>query len=47
MSDDIDPVVRQWLAELDRDDIRTLRRGLPIIRMVVSFGIVSKWLQED
>ena len=44
MSDDISPETKAFLADLSKDDIATLRDGLPIVRMIVSFGKVTKWL---
>lgn len=35
---------RQFLAGLSRDDVATLRTGLPIIKAIVGFGKVTKWL---
>jgi hypothetical protein len=34
----------EFLADLSKDDIHTLRTGLPLIRMVIGFGKVTKWL---
>lgn len=44
MKDDLPPETVEFLAGLSKDDIRTLQTGLPLIRMVVSFGIVTKWI---
>jgi hypothetical protein len=44
MNEDLPPETVQFLADLSREDIDTLRTGLPLIRMVVSFGKVTKWL---
>jgi hypothetical protein len=35
---------REFLKDLSREDIATLKTGLPLIRMIVSFGKVTKWL---
>lgn len=35
---------REFLSELTREDIATISDGLPIIRMIISFGKVAKWL---
>jgi hypothetical protein len=35
---------REFLNDLSREDIATLKTGLPLIRMIVSFGKVTKWL---
>ena len=44
MKDELPPETVRFLAELSREDIATLKTGLPLIRMVVSFGKVTKWL---
>ena len=33
-----------FLSELSREDIETIKNGLPLIRMVMSFGRVTRWL---
>jgi len=38
------PETIRFLTDLSRDDIRTLEGGLPIIRQVMGFGRVLKWL---
>lgn len=35
---------REFLSELTREDIETIVDGLPIIRMIISFGKVTKWI---
>ncbi|TIM14452.1 MAG: hypothetical protein E5Y67_12290 [Mesorhizobium sp.] len=35
---------REFLSELTREDIATISDGLPIIRMIIGFGKVAKWL---
>jgi hypothetical protein len=35
---------REFLNDLSREDIATLKTGLPLIRMIVGFGKVTKWL---
>ena len=35
---------REFLAQLTQDDIDTFKTGLPIIRAMVGFGKVAKWL---
>lgn len=35
---------RQFLASLSKDDVATLTAGLPIIRAVMGFGRVTKWI---
>jgi hypothetical protein len=42
--DDISPETREWLTRLSREDIATLQSGLPLIRLIIGFGTVSKWL---
>ena len=44
MKEDLPPETVQFLADLSREDIDTLRTGLPLIRMVIGFGKVTKWL---
>ena len=44
MKGDLPPETIEFLADLSKEDIATLRTGLPLIRMVVSFGKVTKWL---
>ena len=33
-----------FLSELSREDIETIKNGLPIIRLIIDFGKVTKWL---
>jgi hypothetical protein len=42
--DDISQETRTFLANLSREDIATLQSGLPLIRLIIGFGTVSKWL---
>jgi hypothetical protein len=35
---------REFLSSLTREDIATIGAGLPVIRMIISFGKVTKWL---
>ena len=35
---------RDFLGDLTREDIATIKAGLPIIRAIIGFGKVSKWL---
>lgn len=35
---------REFLSDLSPEDIATIKSGLPIIRMIVGFGKVTKWL---
>jgi hypothetical protein len=44
MNEDLPPETVQFLADLSREDIHTLRAGLPLIRMVIGFGKVTRWL---
>jgi len=41
---DLSEDTRKFLSQLSRDDIRTLESGLPLIRQVMGFGKVAKWL---
>lgn len=40
----LSPEVKSFLSDLSKEDVETLKTGLPIIRMVVSFGKVTRWL---
>lgn len=42
--DDLPPETKEFLTSLSREDVRTIRSGLPIIRAIIGFGIVTKWL---
>lgn len=54
MSDDIVPPVnrlaelpeetREFLSGLSHEDIATIKNGLPVIRMIIGFGKVTKWI---
>lgn len=35
---------RQFLSELSPEDLKTFRAALPIIRAILGFGKVTKWL---
>ena len=35
---------RDFLGELTKEDIALLKQGLPIIKAVIGFGKVTKWL---
>jgi hypothetical protein len=35
---------REFLSNLTREDIATIGAGLPVIRMIIGFGKVTKWL---
>lgn len=41
---DLPKETREFLSELTREDIDTISAGLPIIRMIIGFGKVTKWL---
>jgi hypothetical protein len=41
---DLQPETREFLSGLSKEDIATLKTGLPIIRLIIGFGIASKWL---
>lgn len=41
---DLPPKTREFLADLSPEDITTIKLGLPLIRMIIGFGKVSKWL---
>ena len=42
--DELHPATRKFLTELGPNDVEILRLGMPILRAVVGFGKVSKWL---
>lgn len=44
MSDDIPEPARDLLKELSREDVETIKAGLPLVRAVIGFGKVAKWL---
>lgn len=35
---------RELLSDLSKEDVQTIRAGLPIIRMILDFGKVTKWI---
>lgn len=35
---------REFLSELSHEDIETIKNGLPLIRMMMGFGRVTRWL---
>jgi hypothetical protein len=35
---------RELLGELTRDDVAMIKAGIPIIRAIVGFGRVMKWI---
>ncbi len=41
---DLQPETREFLSGLSKDDISTLKTGLPLIRLIIGFGKVTKWL---
>lgn len=41
---DIPDETIEFLNDLSKEDIHTLKTGLPIIRMIIGFGKVSKWI---
>ncbi len=41
---ELPPETREFLSQLSPEDIATFKTGLPIIRMIVGFGKVTKWL---
>ncbi|NGO56095.1 hypothetical protein [Allomesorhizobium camelthorni] len=43
-SSELSEVTREFLNDLSREDTATLKTGLPLIRNIVSFGKVTKWL---
>jgi hypothetical protein len=41
---DLSKETREFLSELTKEDIATISAGLPIVRMIIGFGRVTKWL---
>ena len=35
---------QMFLSELSHEEIATIKNGLPIIRLIIDFGKVTKWL---
>lgn len=35
---------REFLAGLSTEDVQTIKAGLPIVRMILAFGKVTKWI---
>lgn len=35
---------REFLAGLSTEDVQTIKAGLPIVRMILDFGKVTKWI---
>lgn len=42
--DDLPDDTKDFLTDLSPDDVRTIRAGLPIVRAIIGFGKVTKWL---
>lgn len=42
--DDLPPDTKDFLSGLSADDVKTIKAGLPIIKAIVGFGKVTKWL---
>lgn len=43
-NDQMSVETREFLGELTRDDIAVIKKGLPILKAVLGFGTVLKWL---
>jgi hypothetical protein len=41
---DLPQETRDFLSELSKDDLATIKSGLPIIKAIIGFGRVTKWL---
>lgn len=41
---DLPQETRDFLSELSKDDLTTLRNGIPIVKAIIGFGKVTKWL---
>lgn len=42
--DQMSAETREFLGDLSRDDIAVIKRGLPILKAVLGFGTVVKWI---
>lgn len=42
--DDLPDDTKEFLTDLSPDDVRTIRAGLPIVRAIIGFGKVTKWM---
>lgn len=42
--DDLPDETKELLSGLSPEDARTIKAGLPIIRAIIDFGKVTKWL---
>lgn len=42
--DDLPDETKEFLADLGKDDIRTLRAGMPVFKAILGFAKVTKWL---
>lgn len=42
--DDLPENTKEFLTGLSKEDVTTLQSGLPIIRAIMGFGKVTKWL---
>lgn len=41
---DLSHETREFLSTLSKEDIETLKKGLPTLRAIIGFGTVVKWL---
>ena len=42
--DDLPPDTKDFLSGLSKEDVKTIKSGLPLIRAIIGFGKVTKWL---
>ena len=42
--DDLPDDTKEFLTDLSPDDVRTIRAGLPIVKAIIGFGKVTKWM---
>lgn len=42
--DDLPPDTKDFLSGLSKEDVKTIKAGLPIIKAIIGFGKVTKWL---
>ena len=41
---ELPPETRTFLARLSRDDLDALERFIPLIKRLLAFGVVARWL---
>lgn len=41
---DLRPETREFLAKLEPSDLRALQGAIPLLKRLLAFGVVAKWL---